>query len=491
MDELLRIEDVSKTFPGVKALDGVSFNLYSGEIHCLCGENGAGKSTLIKVISGAYQPDRDNCIFFEGNPEIMDPLHALKLGVRTVYQEDSSYLTLNIIENIFAGAEIARRGIVNKKAMYEKTAETLRYLHSDLDPNRIAGTLTIPERKLIEIAKAIVFNNKILILDEPMASFSASEIEEMLEILRKLKANGMGIIYISHHLEEVFKIADRITVLRDGKSVLTCDATDITQDELIRNMVGRDAPSFYHREYFERGEPSLKVEGFTGNGVYDISFEAHRGEILGFAGMVGSGRSELMDLLFGAVKKDSGKMILFGEEIELKSPKDAIKNKMCYITENRQHTGLFMAHTVARNTYIPNLVNKKSFYLKPSEEFKTGEKYVRLLDIKTPSIKRLVLYLSGGNQQKVVLAKWFNTEGEIFIFDEPTRGIDVGAKQEIYKIMTDLIAAGKSIIMVSSDMPEIVSMSDRVLVMRDGRICGEIEKENLSEEVILQYSIGG
>ncbi len=491
-EEILQLSNISKTFPGVKALSDITFGLVPGEIHCICGENGAGKSTLIKIISGAYTPDPGGKILFEGKPVRFDTPHmAIAQGIQTIYQEHTIFKTLDITENIFAGMEITKNGIMQKDEMCSKTKDVLEYLHSDLKPDQLVSDLSSGEQKIVEIAKALVLDRKVIIMDEPTASFSVNEIDNLLNITKKIKERGIGIIYISHHLDEVFKIADRITVLRDGLHIKTCRVEETDEQQLIRDMVGRDASAFYHREFFEPGEVVLEVKNLSGNGVNNVSFQVRRGEILGFAGMVGSGRSELMTLLFGGADKLGGKVKVLGKNINFKNPSDAIKNKMCYITEDRQYTGLFLIHTIARNTMIANMVNTKGFTVNPKEEIEIGDEFIEKLGTKAPNSQELAMSLSGGNQQKVVLAKWFNTNGEIFIFDEPTRGIDVGAKQEIYQIMMDLLKEGKAIVMVSSDMPEIVSMSDRIMVMKDGRIVGELSKEEVSEENILEYSIGG
>lgn len=489
---ILKLNNISKSFPGVLALDNISFDLKKGEIHCICGENGAGKSTLIKIISGAYQPDPGGTIEFENKPvTFFHPSVAMKLGIQTIYQEHTIFPHLDITENIFVGMELTKNGMMRKAKMREKTIDVLKYLQSDLSPDALVNELTSGEQKIVEIAKALVLERKVIIMDEPTSSFSVNEIDNLLGLIKKIKETGIGIIYISHHLDEVFKIADRITVLRDGKHVITCDAEEVDEQQLIRYMVGRDASVFYHREFYKPGEVVLKAENLTGNGVYDISFEVRQGEILGFAGMVGSGRSELMTLLFGGAEKADGKISVMGKEVDFKNPGSAIKNKMCYITEDRQATGLFLIHTIARNTIIANLVNTKRLVINPAKEFLVGDKFIKELGTKATDSKMMVMNLSGGNQQKVVLAKWFNTNGDIFIFDEPTRGIDVGAKQEIYKIMMNLLKEGKAIIMASSDMPEIVSMSDRVMVMKSGRVVGQLSREEINEENILELSIGG
>ncbi|MDR1292211.1 MAG: sugar ABC transporter ATP-binding protein, partial [Clostridiales Family XIII bacterium] len=421
----------------------------------------------------------------------LDPFKAIDLGIQTIYQEHTIFAPLSVTENIFVGMEITKGGVMQFGEMRRRTKEVLEYLNSDIDPDEITDRLSSGEQKIVEFAKALIFDRKVIILDEPTASFSVTEIENLLEIVRKIKSRGIGIIYISHHLDEVFKIADRITIFRDGEFIITSDVAGIDEPQLIRYMVGRDASAFYSRQFGEPGEVVLKAEGMTGNGVSDISFELRRGEILGFAGMVGSGRSELMSLLFGGAPRTSGKLTIFGKEADIRRPSDAIKHKMCFITEDRQASGLFLIHTIARNTIIANLNNEKRFLFTPQYEEKIADGYIERLGTKAPNSAVLAGSLSGGNQQKVVLAKWFNTNGEIFLFDEPTRGIDVGAKQEIYQLMMELLRDGKAIIMVSSDTPEVISMSDRILVMKEGRIVGELPREKISEENVLELSIGG
>ncbi|MCL2127470.1 MAG: sugar ABC transporter ATP-binding protein [Treponema sp.] len=486
----MRLQNIGKSFPGVRALHNISFNVKSGEVHCICGENGAGKSTLIKIISGAYQPDEGD-ICFEGKRVNLNPKYALGLGIQTIYQELNFYRHLNVIENIFTGSEITRFGIVQKKEMRKKTEAILQTLNVNFSPDTLMSELTAGEQKLVEIAKGLVFQHKIMILDEPTASLSASETEHILEIVRKVRNAGLGIIYISHHLDELFVVGDRVTVLRDGLEINTYNIPEIDEPRLIRDMVGRDASAFYNREFFAPGEVILEAEGITGNGVSGVSFNLRRGEILGFAGMIGSGRSELMNVIFGGARQESGSLKIYGNMVRFKSPTDAIRQKMCFITEDRQASGLFLQHTIARNTIIANMVNTKSLFETPKHELKDGEEYIVKLGTKARNAAMRVVNLSGGNQQKVVLAKWFLTNGDIFIFDEPTRGIDVGSKQEIYRIMIDLVKQGKAVIMVSSDMPELVSMSDRVIVMRKRTKIAELARNEISEENILSHSIGG
>jgi ABC-type sugar transport system ATPase subunit len=490
MSEILQLRNISKTFPGVQALQNISFDLKEGEVHCLCGENGAGKSTLIKILSGAYQPDEGGQILFEGRSVILSPHFAMKLGIQTIYQEHVVFETLSIVENIFTGSEIVHRGILQKNEMRRQTAEVLKYLKSNLSPDTKLGELSSGEQKTVEIAKGLVFKRRVIILDEPTASFSSVEIDNLLDIIQTIKKTGLGIIYISHHLEEVFKVADRVTVLRDGRKVSAYAINGLTKDTLIKDMVGRDPSTFYRRERVPIGEVVFEARSVSGNGARNISFVLRKGEILGIAGMAGSGRSELMNVLFGSARLDSGEIRVRGKAMKHGAPESAIRNKMCFITEDRQNTGLFLPQTIAQNVMIANLVNSREFVVKQIDDWRTGEKFINQLDIKAKDSRTRVVNLSGGNQQKVVLGKWFNTNGEIFIFDEPTIGIDVGSKQEIYKVMVDLLKHGKAIIMVSSDMPEIISMSDRVLVMKNGEIAAQLSTEQITEENILTHSIG-
>jgi ribose transport system ATP-binding protein len=490
MDEILRLSHISKTFPGVRALQDISFELKRGEVHCLCGENGAGKSTLIKILSGAIQPDDDGQIFVDGNVVTLTPNTALRMGIHTIYQEHIVFSALNITENIFAGSEIARRGLLQRKEMRRQTENVLKYLKSDLTPDMRMTDLTSGQQKIVEIAKALVSKSNVIILDEPTASFSSREIDTVLNIVKTVKTDGIGVIYISHHLDEVFEIGDRATVLRDGRRVSMYPIAGLTKTTLIKDMVGRDPSTFYKRERVKRGETVLAVRNVSGKGVRDVSFELHRGEVLGFAGMVGSGRSELMEVLFGSAPLVYGEIAINGRLVKHASPKSAIRNKMCFITESRQTTGLFLPKTIAENVAVANMVNTRQFIARPANDILIGEKFVKLLNIKAPSARTRVVNLSGGNQQKVVLGKWFNTGGEIYIFDEPSLGIDVGSKQEIYKVMVDLLKEDKAILMVSSDMPEVISMSDRVIVFKQGQIAGELTGEEITEENILTLSIG-
>jgi len=488
----VEMRNISKAFFGVKVFDNFSLELKAKEIHCICGENGAGKSTLIKILSGAYQPDAGE-IFIDGKlSKINDPRDALKLGIQTVYQENTLFEKLQVYENLFVGREYDRRGIIDKKAMVKKTQELLSFLNADsISPFDIVLSLSIGQQKLVELARGLIMNAKIIIMDEPTSSFSRKEITHLLEIIRKLKESGMTIIYISHHLEEVFEIADRVTVIRDGKLISTYDIKGLAYKTLINDMVGRDVSTFYQRDKIDKGDICLQVKNLWGNGIADISFELYRGEVLGIAGMVGAGKTELAELLFGKKCKDSGEVFLHGKQINIRTPKDAIANKMCLITENRQFTGLFLDHTIQRNIVLPSYQKTKTPFISPKADDETSKKYVNKMNVVTTSIRKKVKELSGGNQQKVVLAKWFVMDGEIYLFDEPTRGIDIGAREEIYKLMTELLKAGKAILMISSDMPELIAISDRICVMRDGRIVANLDHAEFNERTILHHSIGG
>lgn len=490
MDEILRLSHVSKTFPGVRALEDISFSLKRGEVHCLCGENGAGKSTLIKILSGAHQPDEGGEIFFNGKAVSLTPYAALKMGIHTIYQEHIVFNALDVTENIFAGSEITRWGLQCRKEMRRQTENVLRYLESDLSPDMRMCDLTSAQQKIVEIAKALVFKSTVIVLDEPTASFSSREIDTVLKIVRTVRDDGISVIYISHHLDEVFAIGDRATVLRDGQSVSMYPVAELNKTTLIKDMVGRDPSTFYKRERVERGDVILEARNVTGNGVRNISFALHRGEVLGIAGMVGSGRSELMEVLFGSAPLVYGEIVINGVPVVHANPRSAIRNKMCFITEDRQNTGLFLPKTIAENIAVANMVNTRQFIARPVNDITIGETFVKRLNIKAPNARTKVVNLSGGNQQKVVLGKWFNTGGEIYIFDEPSHGVDVGSKQEIYRVMVELLKDNKAILMVSSDMPEVIAMSDRVIVFRQGEMAGELTGDQINEENILTLSIG-
>lgn len=491
---LLEVKGCSKSFPGVIAFQNVDFKLYAGEIHCVVGENGAGKTTFIKILSGALRPDHGTIVVEGDEYPYLTPDLAHHLGIQTIYQEISLAPELTVAENIFMGQEPVKRfGFVDYPRLREESKILLQNLKIELDVDMPVRALSVPERQSVQIARALAMEAKILILDEPTAAYTKNEINNLLSLVKELTETGVGVIYISHHLEEVFSIHDRITVLRDGIKVASHGKDEVTIEQIIREMIGRDASKFYTREKvdIDNTETIEFVDYSRDNIDHNASFMIRKGEILGFAGMVGSGRTELARMIFGAAHKSSGAVIIEGEEVQIKNPAQAIRQGFSLLTEDRQKSGLILDHSVKKNTSLVHMNHSNGFIINEREEATQVNHYIKLIDIKTPSISQRVRNLSGGNQQKVVLAKWLYANSKVIIFDEPTRGIDVGAKQEIYKLMVELSKQGKYIIMISSDMPEIIGMCDRVLVMREGQIVGEINRDNLTEENILSYSIGG
>ena len=401
---------------------------------------------------------------------------------------------MTVMENLFIGKEITSNLIVDRKAMYKKTKEILgRIGVTNIDPSTVVRKLGTAQQKFVEIAKAFVKSAKIIIMDEPTASFGAHEIEQLLNVVETLKENGIGIIYISHHLEEVFRIADRVTVIRDGQKIKTYDKAveELNEQAIIKDMVGRDASMFYSRDEAEIKETILEVKNLSGPGVNNVSFSLRKGEILGIAGLVGAGRTELAEVLFARRKKTAGEILINGKKVNIKTPKDAINLGMCMVPEDRQVTGLFIRQKISLNAIVAQSVKTGQKIINPKYDWQITKKYIDELNIKCEGPNQQVQFLSGGNQQKVVFCKWFVTDGDIYIFDEPTRGVDIGAKQDIYKLMVRLCQQGKAIIMISSDMPEVIAMSDRVLIMKKGEVIAEIQKEELDSETILQYALGG
>jgi ABC-type sugar transport system ATPase subunit len=491
---LLKVNGCSKSFPGVVAFHKVDFDLYEGEIHCVVGENGAGKSTFIKMLSGALKPDEGTISIHGSEYSNLTPALAHQLGIQTIYQEISLAPDLTVAENIFMGQEpVNRFGFVDYPRLRKESNKLLEALKIYLDVDVLVGSLSVPERQSVQIARAMAMEAKIFILDEPTASYSKNEIHNLLSLVREVTERGVGVIYISHHLEEVFSIHDRITVLRDGIKVASHGKDEITIEKIISEMIGRDVSKFYTRDKVDIDYTKLiEFNNFSRDEVVkDVSFKVHKGEIVGFAGMVGSGRTELARLIFGADHGDSGTVIIEGQEVRITNPHQAIQVGLSLLTEDRQKSGLVLDHSVEWNTSLVHLSNSGGYLINEKEEDFQVESYIKAINIKTPNIYQTARNLSGGNQQKVVLAKWLYANANVIIFDEPTRGIDVGAKQEIYKLMVDLAKEGKYIIMISSDMPEIIAMCDRVIVMRQGKIVGEISKEKLTEESILAHSIGG
>jgi ribose transport system ATP-binding protein len=492
-DFILQIKNISKAFPGVQALTDVNFDLKRGEVHAIVGENGAGKSTLIKILAGAYQPDCGE-IFVEGQcVGKLNPRKANQLGIHTIYQENTLVPDITVAENVFLGEELTDKlHFMHWKRTYNETEKILEKIHIRIDPHTTAGKLGVAGQQAVQIAKALVHEGKIIVMDEPTSSFGKKEIDNLFDIIRSIQAQGKSVIYISHHLDEVFDIADRITVLRDGHYINTFMTGEVNRSILINNMVGRDFSSFYNREAVEIGEESFRVENLgRGKAVHDVSFSARRGEILGIYGLVGAGRTEMARLIFGVDRKDSGKVFIYGKDVTPNKPGDAIKHGMCFITEDRRKSGLVVNHNIKTNITLPGLSYFKGVFINLLKEDKVAEKYMAELKIKAPSIYHIVSHLSGGNQQKVVVAKWLFTNSEIYLFDEPTRGIDVGAKEEIYKICVMLAKQGKTVVLITSDMEELLSMSDRILIMRDGTISAELSKAEATQSRVLSESLGG
>ncbi|GIV75905.1 MAG: ribose import ATP-binding protein RbsA [Litorilinea sp.] len=489
---LLSLRNITKTFPGVVALDHVQFDVRAGEVHALLGENGAGKSTLIKLIAGAYQPDQGE-IFFQGRPVTIDsPRTAAELGVAVIYQETSLYPELTVAENIFMGRHPrGALGRVDWKRMAREAEAIFQAMEVEIDVGRKVGQLTVGNRQRVEIAKALSQQARVLIMDEPTAALTARDVETLFQIVRRLREQGVGIIYISHRLEEVFELADRVTVLRDGKYVDTLDVADATPARLISMMVGRSLDTLFPKVEVPRGEPILEVQGLTRAGVVeDINLTLHRGEILGLSGLVGSGRSDLAQILFGVHPPDAGEIRINGRPVRIGSPQAAMQMGIAYVSEDRQRLGLILPMTVKENSSLAILTQLARFgFVRVRQEERLVQEVVEKLQVRTPSIHQRVANLSGGNQQKVVLAKWLLCRPQVLILDEPTRGIDVGAKAEIHRLMSELASQGIGIIMISSELPEILGMSDRVLVMRRGRIVAEFPRAEATQEKIIAWAI--
>lgn len=481
---VLKMKNITKQYPGVVALDQVSVEFKSGEVHALLGENGAGKSTLIKVLSGAVENDAGS-IWVNGNEyEHMSPLCSRTNGIEVIYQEYNLINGLTVAENVCLGRQMS--GLINRKEMIQITQELFERFHIDINPKAYVKDLSTAQQQLVEITKAISKDAKIIVMDEPTAQLTISEVESLYEIIRSLKEKGNTIIYISHRLDELFAITDCISIMRDGTYVTTVKTADTNRDELITLMVGRKLSDTYPKRNCVKDEAVLKVENLSGYKNSNVSFELKKGEILGISGLVGAGRTELMRVIFGADKRVGGKIYINGKEEVVRSPRDTIKVGMGLIPEDRKQQGCFLNSSVEWNISIGNIQKLTTNRMIDKKKIrKQAEDYIDMLNIKTPNADQKVGYLSGGNQQKVVLAKVLATDSDIIIFDEPTRGIDIGARHEIYEMMSELVMAGKSILMVSSDMEELLGMSDRIIVLSNGKITGEINKEEFNQERIM------
>ena len=492
MEPILTLKNVTKEYPGVVALDHMNLEVYPGEVHALMGENGAGKSTLIKVVSGAIKPN-GGTILYEGKEyDSMTPALSKKLGIGFIYQEFNLVPDLSVAENIFLGQKLTSGFSINRKLMNQRAKELMDSFGIDIDVTKDVKSLTVAYQQLVEITKTISSNVKVLIMDEPSAPLTNREIDAMFGIVRKLKAQGVAIIYISHRMEEIFALADRITVMRDGKYVGTKMASEIDNNGLIKMMVGRDLDEQYPTVEKEIGEVALEVNRLCTDALLkDISFQVHKGEILGLAGLVGAGRTETARAIFGADSKSSGEIRIHGKTVQIHSPKDAIKDGIALIPEDRKKHGALLEMTIRDNiSFIAVKSISKAGFVDRNADKNMAEKYIKELSIKTPSMEQLTRNLSGGNQQKVVLAKSLASNSDIIIFDEPTRGIDVGAKKEIYVLMNELAKKGMAIIMISSEMQELLGMSDRIIVMHEGEMMGELKKEDATQEKILELASG-
>ncbi|ATW44520.1 sugar ABC transporter ATP-binding protein [Glaesserella parasuis] len=492
---ILEMRNVSKTFPGVKALDGINLKVKRGTIHALMGENGAGKSTLMKILYGIYIPDDGSELILDDKPfKPSRPIDAIRSGLTMVPQEISPAANLTIADNFYLGREITQgKFLLNQKEMDRKAAEILSELGIPMDVTVKMSEVSVAKAQLVAIATAVSNDAKIIIMDEPTTALTEMEVEQLYKIIDAVKKRGIAIIFISHKLDEVFKVSDEITVIRDGQYVGTKATTDVTKEELISMMVGRDMSEMFQRERFELSdEIVLEIKNFTRAGKYeDVSFSVRKGEIFGIAGLVGAGRSEIVESLFGYKPADSGEIYIHGKKVEINNPLDAMEHKIGFVTEDRKLTGLFLNLNIIDNMIMPQMSPYlEHFLISVDKSHKTANEQKDKLKIKAPDVEVITNNLSGGNQQKVLLARWLLLEPEILILDEPTKGIDVGAKAELYKLMVELSKQGKTIIMITSDMLELLSMSDRVMVMHEGHKVGIIPHQELSQERVLAFASG-
>lgn len=488
--KVLSIKNITKTYPGVTALDDLSIDFYSGEVHALLGENGAGKSTLIKTIAGAIAPDSGAIETEDGKVHnFITPHIAKQYGIEVIYQEFNLIECLTVAENICFGEKYGKT--VNYKMMNSIARETLDLFGLDINPKSPVYTLPSSKQQIVEISKAISRKAKILIMDEPSAPLSVAEVEKMFAVVRNLRKQGVAIIYISHRMEEIFEISDKVTVMRDGKYVTTVKTEDTNRQELVNYMVGRELKETFPERKQQCDDVILKVKDLTGNGDRDISFEVKSGEILGFAGLVGAGRTEMARLIYGADRADGGKIFVHGKEVKIKSPKSGIKNGIGLIPEDRKQQGCLLGRTIRMNITMSCLEKiSRLGFVSSKKEKEIAVKYFEQLKIKAPGLEEIVGNLSGGNQQKVVLAKTLAAKSDVIIFDEPTRGIDVGAKQEIYKLIAQLADEGNAIILITSEMEELLGLSNRILVFYEGSINGELKKEDFSQNAVLTLASG-
>ena len=490
-DNILTLKNVTKRYPGVVALSDVSIEVRRGEVLALIGENGAGKSPMIKTITGAIQPD-EGVITFEGQGyKALNPTLTRDLGIAAIYQEFTLAPTLTVAENIFMGQKVNEGPVRNTKLLFEKAQQVLDRFGVDINPRSLVRDLTVAYKQLVEIAKAIAKNAKLIIMDEPTAPLTDDEVDILMKIVHELKAEGISIIFISHRLDELYRVADRVTVMRDGEVIITKEVSALSKADLIYYMVGRELKESFPARSITYGDVALEVKGLTGNGVAPISFSVRRGEVVGLAGLVGAGRTELARLIFGADPKDGGEIFVDGKKVEIRSPRDAVDHGIGYVSEDRKQSGVLLRMPISKNITLPIL--KRISHLGVVDTKKEAEvvkKQIGDMSIRTPSPEQLAGNLSGGNQQKVVLGKWLASNSKILILDEPTRGIDVGAKQEIYKLINKLAEEGLAVIVISSEMEEVLGLTDRMLILYEGQFMAELKKEDYSQERVLQFASG-
>jgi len=489
---ILELKNISKSFPGVKAVDNVSLCFREGEVHVLFGENGAGKSTLIKIISGVYRKDNGSIILENREVNFNSPRDALENGISVIYQELSLIPDLTVAENIFLGREIKGKWgfFLIKKIMYEEARKILLELNLDIDPRKLVSEISIAERQMVEIAKAISQNSKLVIMDEPTSSLSEKEVNTLFEIIGMLKRKGVGIIYISHRIQEIRRIGDRISILKDGALMKTLKVSESKEDEWVSLMIGREIKKFINREKINFGKEILKIKGLTKEPYFrNVTFSLKEREILGIYGLIGAGRTDLLKTIFGYHKSYEGRIEINGKQINVLNTKISIKNSIGLIPEDRRNEGLLLNKNIIENISLPSIYfTSRMGFLNRKWEWNAADTFVSKLHIKTPSLKTIVENLSGGNQQKVVIAKWLALNTKILLLDEPTRGIDVNAKAEIYELMNEFTRQGGSIIMVSSELPEILGICDRILVMREGEISIELDRSEANEQIIINYA---
>ncbi|MDE9482212.1 ribose ABC transporter ATP-binding protein RbsA [Xenorhabdus bovienii] len=493
MEPLLELKEIDKAFPGVKALSGAVLRVYPGKVMALVGENGAGKSTMMKVLTGIYTKDAGSIHYLGKNMVFSGPKSSQEAGIGIIHQELNLIPQLTIAENVFLGREFVNKlGIINWQKMYEEADNLLKRLNIRYSSRRLVSELSIGDQQMVEIAKVLSFQSKVIIMDEPTDSLTDTETESLFHVIRELKAQGCGIVYISHRLKEIFEICDDVTVFRDGQFIGEQPVAALQEDTLIEMMVGRKLEDQYPRLDLPRGEKRLEIENLSGSGIRNVSFSLFGGEILGISGLMGAGRTELMKVIYGALPKTEGRILLDGKPLTIRNPQDGLANGIVYISEDRKRDGLVLGMSVKENMSLTALryFSQKPYRLNHSAEQKAVTDFIKLFNIKTPSMEQSIGLLSGGNQQKVAIARGLMTRPKVLILDEPTRGVDVGAKKEIYQLINQFKKEGLSIILVSSEMPEVMGMSDRILVMHEGGISGEFSADNASQEALMVAAVG-